>query len=290
MKSERQSRIERWVRFAFPPLAGAVCYRFLGPGLWQVPAILLGFVVIALISNRIALARGGRLVTPAERWRLQMERMKRYAAWVVFLWTFLFFVDLQASLIVPMAPLQALATMFWFIAPLLVGSTAIATLVCVRYLRRQARLMDAEQAPLPLQSPWLWIRKTAPLKIILVGAAIAGYIIARSFPSPTSIIVFTTIFIAGFIAEFVARTRVIKPLPLLWSSFSFGAMLAIGLQLYAVPFALLLGLMDASVNGPGITSAILGVGGFVFGLLLAFGFWAVAKLNSVRVQTRGVEQ
>jgi len=287
-KSLRQLRVEGLIRIIFPPLIAVGCYRFLGPGLWQVPLILFSLATIAVVSNQIALFAGGRLVTPAERWRRQMERLSTRPASSVFFWTFLFCLDLMLSLTVPMASIEEFWNLRWLMLPLLVSCALFASAFSVLFMRRQARFLRAEHEPLQLQSPWEWIRKTAPLRVITIAAAVVGYFVARNFSSPLCLLIFAAVFWIGFALEGAIRIRMASSKPLLWTNFSFPAMLATGMLHHGIPFALLVGFMDALMNGVGVVSAILGAGGFLAGILIAFGFWAVAKLNTVR--NRGAEQ
>lgn len=274
--------------YAMPPIVAAACRFLIGAGPWQIPIILSAFVAQSLIGNAVALRAGGELVPPVERWRRGVARIAARPPMSSFLWTFLFFLLLLLSLLLPMAEEPNVSRDLGFAALISVGGSLVSSGLCLFILRAQARQIESTDAPPVQQSPWTWLRHSTPLRGICIAGIVLGYFAARFFPWPVSLLFLWGGMLLGQVVETLTRARWAKKGPVLWNNFGFGAMLAAGAVQLGVPFALFFGLMERlTVGSFDLATAVFAVAGFAGGVLYIFVIWGLARLNSVKAKAAG---
>lgn len=284
-KSARQRRIEGVILFVMPPIVALACRVCLGPGLWQIPIILLGFVIISVVGNVVAVRSGGELMAPAERYRRTLARIASDPLWSVLLWTFAFYFSLLSSLTMPMTDQGHMLQLVTFQLPLAVAGALLATGICVFYLRKVASKTATAMPPLPKQLPWIWLRNYVPFRAVTMVGIVFGYFAALGFSDPTNLLILMAGFTVGQIIETVLLSRRIKNAPLLWSDLGFFAALVTAIVQGGIPFALFVGFMGALTAGKfDIVSAVFALAGFVGGVFLVLCLWAVRKINTVKAK------
>jgi len=288
-KGPRQRRIEGVLYYILPPLIGVTCRYFLGQGPWQVPAIVGAFVILSLAGNAIAIRLGGELITPAERWRRSMKRIAATPLPSLLFWMFVFYLLLLAGLNAPMMRPRPSREELSFLLGLIFVGAAVSTGICSYYLRRRAAVVATDtSAPPPAESPWRWLVKAAPFRVIGVAGPVGGYLIARGYSGTAAFSILLAGSLAGLVVQSVVTVRLVGRAPLLWHNFSFGAALAMGVSSYGIYFAVLSGLMelvaiDAHEPDRILMAWIFAAGGFGLGLLFALVPWALARFNTVKV-------
>jgi hypothetical protein len=280
-KSARQRRIEGVILFVMPPVVASACRVYLGPGLWQIPIVLLGFVVISFGGNVVALRSGGELMTPAERYRRDLMRMASRPVWSSLFRSFAFWLILTLSMALPMSAGVPQGSLFIF--PYSIVGAGVCSGLSVFYRRRVGSKISTTPQPLPRQPPWVWLRAYAPYRIITVATSIGVYLVAHHFSNPNNILILLVGCWLGLVIEVLLRSRKIKNAPLLWHDLGFLQALATAVVQLGIPFAIFFGLVGALTEGRfDIVVGLSAVAGFVGGILFILGFWALAKLNTVK--------
>src|SRR6185312_3743108 len=281
-KSARQRKIETVLLYLMPLGIGAACRFLVGPGLWQVPAILLYLVAQSLIGNAIALRIGGELVTPEERWRRAVLRMMESPLGAQVAWSFLFFLLLFSGLCLPMAEhFDRQAALL--LAGLASGGAAVASLICLYYVRSMARQQAASEHKVVQEEPWAFIRASLKLRPVGLLLMVLGLGVVMRFGPITDVLILLAFYWAGAAAESVLRTRVSRGGPLLWPSLGFGAMLTYGALQPGLSFALFAGSIEyLSERVADWMTWLAALAGFVGGVLYVAVMWGLAKFNSVK--------
>lgn len=285
-KGPRQRRVEGVLYFVLPPLIGAASRALLGPGLWQIPAILFAFVVLSLVGNSVAIRLGGELISPAERWRRTMERLRALSLRSMLFWMFLFYLLLFLGLDAPMIRMPFSWDEGGVMLGLIFSGAVVSTGLCGFYLRKQAATLNREaQIVAPPQAPWPWLAKSLPFNFIGVAGIAIGYAIGSKFSDGLGFLAITAGAFGGLIVQTIARSRLAQEGPVLWHNFGFGAAIAAGASSYGIYFATLVGCMEllfARTSGRTTGGIVLfALGGFVAGILFALIPWALARFNSV---------
>ena len=288
-KGPRQRRIEGILYFVLPPTVGLLCWHYLGWGLWQIPAIVLAFIIMSLMGTAIAVRLGGELITPVERWRRNMERLAKYSLWSMLFWLFVFYALLFVGMVAPMTPPDVPSEAVRFIFVTSVSGAAVGSVFCTFYLR--SKMSAGEKSPEPVaapDAPWPWLARSLPFRVIGLIGLIASYWVAQRFSGATALFVLLAGTWLTSAIESAIKNRSLKAAPVLWNNFSFSAALAAGALLYGIYFGLFCGLTDSLALRPdeGVVHAALAAAtGFAIGILLALIPWAVAHLNTVKPRT-----
>lgn len=289
-KGPRQRNIEGYLYLILPPTIGALCWHYLGDGLWQIPAILLAFIVMSVVGNAIAVRLGGELVTPIERRRRMLERLGAQSLPSMLFWMFLFYLLLFLGLYAPMIKLPLSWEEGGVVLGLIFSGATVCTGICGFYMRGQiaASGRDAQIATSP-RAPWLWLAKNLPFTFIGVAGIAIGYVIGSRFSDTTALLVLMAGAFGGLIVQTIAKSWLTKDAPILWHDFSFGAAVAAGASLYGIYFAAFVGcseLLFAHVSGRTAGGIVLfALGGFLGGILFAVVAWALAHFNTVKARS-----
>jgi hypothetical protein len=288
-KGPRQRRIEGYLYLVIPPLIGALCWHYLGSGVWQIPAILIALIAMSLIGNAIAIRLGGELMSPTERWRRGLARIAEQPLPLLLFWMFLLYFLLFLSMLLPMVRANDVPHEIPFMLGITLPGSAICSGLCAYYLRSQASTAAASvQSPLSLQAPWPWLAASLRFRLIGLLGLVGGYLVGRGLSFSLSLVALLAGSWLGLIVETAVKNRFAKPGPVLWHNFSFPAALATGASLQGIYFAVFFGFMalltpeTADEHSQIIVVSIFALAGFFAGVLFALIPWALARFNSVK--------
>lgn len=283
-KSAGQRRVEGVLYFLVPPLAAGLCRAAFGPGLWQIPVIVLAFAVMSLAGTALALRFGGVLMTPLERWRRSLMRIAAAPLWSNSLGLFGFYLVLLLSITLPMlgdAPPRGTVIVTLAISTL--GAFLMAWLSLAYLLRQAAQLAAREPARSTPQNPWIWLRTTAPYRLITLACIVGGYVAAAQLSGPYRVVLLLAATWLGLVAESLVKARRSAADPVLWHNFSFAAALGAGAAINGSTFALFFGLAARlGFQGDDAVAWFFALVGLAAGVLAALVPWALARLNSFK--------